>query len=64
MRCAIYARSTTTHAGCETQLRELRGYVQRRHWVLVEEYIHTAWRVGKRPQLVLLLADMRTRQKS
>ena len=63
VRCAIYARSATTDPGCEMQLRELRGYVERRHWVLVEEYIDTGCSgIGNRPQMTRLMADIRPRE--
>ncbi|HXG70368.1 MAG TPA: recombinase family protein [Gemmatimonadaceae bacterium] len=36
MRCAIYARVSTSDQHVENQLRELRQYVERRGWTAVE----------------------------
>ena|SRR5215469_6635974 len=57
--CAIYARVSTADQNCEVQIRELREYVQRRGWVVVEEYIDTGISGAKasRPALDLLMQD-------
>jgi len=46
------------------QLRELRGYVERRGWVLASEYVDTGCSGTKtmRPQLARLLSDARDRR--
>ncbi len=36
MRCAIYARVSTSDQTCENQLQELRRYVAARGWTAVE----------------------------
>lgn len=61
MRCAIYARVSTTDQNCEMQLRELRDYIQRRGWEPAAEYVDTGWSGTKasRPQLDRLMADAR-----
>jgi putative DNA-invertase from lambdoid prophage Rac len=61
MRCAIYARVSTTDQNCEMQLRELREYIQRRGWEPAAEYVDTGWSGTKasRPQLDRLMSDAR-----
>ena len=61
MRCAIYARVSTTDQNCEMQLRELREYIQRRGWEPAAEYVDTGWSGTKasRPQLDRLMVDAR-----
>ena len=56
---AIYARVSTSDQNCESQLRELREYVARRGWQVVDEYVDTGWSGSKasRPQLDRLMAD-------
>jgi len=64
MRTALYARVSTTDQSCEMQLRELRDYVARRGWQVVDEYVDTGWSGAKasRPELDRLLHDARTRR--
>jgi putative DNA-invertase from lambdoid prophage Rac len=61
MKCAIYARVSTTDQNCEMQLRELREYCSRRGWEVGGEYVDTGWSGAKksRPQLDKLMADAR-----
>ena len=56
---AIYARVSTSDQTCESQLRELREYVARRGWQVVNEYVDTGWSGSKasRPQLDRLMVD-------
>ncbi len=53
MRCAIYARVSTTDQNCELQFRELREYITRRGWEVAGEYVDTGWSGAKasRPEL-------------
>jgi DNA invertase Pin-like site-specific DNA recombinase len=57
--CALYARVSTTDQTCASQLEELRGYVERRGWVIHGEYVDTGWSGAKRdrPQLARLMRD-------
>src|ERR1039458_8896292 len=59
MRCALYARVSTTDQNCEMQLRELREYISRREWTNAGEYIDTGFSGSKasRPALDRLMAD-------
>ncbi|MGJ5818789.1 recombinase family protein [Paludibaculum fermentans] len=59
MRCAVYARVSTTDQNCEMQLRELREYISRRDWKSGGEYIDTGFSGAKasRPALDSLMAD-------
>jgi DNA invertase Pin-like site-specific DNA recombinase len=61
---AVYARPATTDSRCETQLRELRAYVERRGWVIAGEYVDTgcSGKGSVRPQLGKLMNDARGRQ--
>src|ERR1035437_5010351 len=47
MRCAIYARVSTTDQDCSLQLTELRHYVKARGWELAGEYVDTGWAGGQ-----------------
>ncbi len=64
LRCAIYARVSTTDQNCEMQLTELRAYCARRGWARTEEYVDTGWSGAKasRPALNKLKADARQRK--
>jgi putative DNA-invertase from lambdoid prophage Rac len=64
MRCAIYARVSTTDQTCESQLKELREYVDRRGWQNHGEYIDTGFSGSKasRPALDRLMADAAKRK--
>jgi putative DNA-invertase from lambdoid prophage Rac len=59
MRCAIYARVSTTDQTCESQLKELREYIERRAWQNSGEYIDTGFSGAKasRPALDRLMTD-------
>jgi DNA invertase Pin-like site-specific DNA recombinase len=63
MRCAIYARVSTSDQTCENQLHELRRYVEARGWAAVE-YIDAGVSGAKerRPGLDRLLADAKRRR--
>ncbi len=64
MKCAIYARVSTTDQNCEMQLRELREYCERRGWAIAGEYVDTGWSGAKasRPEFDRLLADARMKR--
>jgi putative DNA-invertase from lambdoid prophage Rac len=64
MRCAFYARVSTTDQNCETQLRELREYISRREWKVAGEYIDQGFSGAKasRPALDRLMADAAQRK--
>ena len=64
MRCAIYARVSTTDQNCEMQLRELREYISRRGWKNGGEYVDTGFSGAKasRPALDKLMADAAKRK--
>jgi DNA invertase Pin-like site-specific DNA recombinase len=64
MRCAIYARVSTTDQNCELQLRELREYLSRRDWNNAGEYVDTGFSGAKasRPSLDRLMADAARRK--
>src|SRR6476620_9921125 len=53
MRCAIYARVSTTDQNCELQLHELRAFSSRRGWEIAGEYVDTGWSGARasRPEL-------------
>ena len=58
-KAAIYCRVSTSDQHCQSQLDELRGYVERRGWSLCAEYIEMGWSGSKkdRPQLAKLMRD-------
>src|SRR5947209_1801826 len=64
MRCALYARVSTTDQNCEMQLRELREYISRRGWESGGEYVDTGFSGAKasRPALDRLMADAAQRK--
>jgi putative DNA-invertase from lambdoid prophage Rac len=64
MRCALYARVSTTDQNCEMQLRELREYISRRDWKSGGEYVDTGFSGSKasRPALDRLMADAAQRK--
>ena len=64
MRCALYARVSTTDQNCEMQLRELREYISRRDWKGGGEYVDTGFSGAKtsRPALDRLMADAAKRK--
>lgn len=64
MRCAIYARVSTTDQNCESQLTELRQYIVSRSWRASGEYVDTGWSGSKasRPSLDRLMADAARRK--
>jgi len=64
MRCALYARVSTTDQNCEMQLRELREYIVRRDWKSGGEYVDTGFSGSKanRPALDKLMADAAKRK--
>ena len=66
MRCAIYARISTTNHGQDVsmQTRELREYCERRGWTIASEYVDTGISGAKdrRPELDRLMADAHKRR--
>jgi DNA invertase Pin-like site-specific DNA recombinase len=64
MRCALYARVSTTDQNCEMQLRELREYIGHRDWKIAGEYVDTGFSGAKasRPSLDKLMADAARRK--
>lgn len=64
IRCALYARVSTTDQNCEMQLRELHEYCGRRGLEVHGEYVDTGWSGAKasRPQLDRLMKDARQRR--
>jgi DNA invertase Pin-like site-specific DNA recombinase len=65
VRCAIYARVSTTNHGQdpEMQLSEVRDYYRRRSWNVAAEYVDRgiSGSTERRPALDRLLADCRKR---
>jgi putative DNA-invertase from lambdoid prophage Rac len=59
MRCAIYARVSTTDQNCDMQLREIREYCDRRGWSVAGEYVDTGVSGSKRsrPELDRMMKD-------
>jgi putative DNA-invertase from lambdoid prophage Rac len=64
MRCALYARVSTTDQNCEMQLHELREYIARRGWKNAAEYVDAGFSGAKasRPALDRLMADAAQRK--
>jgi DNA invertase Pin-like site-specific DNA recombinase len=66
MRCAIYARVSTTNHGQDTglQTRELQEYCERRGWQIAGEYVDQgiSGTKEKRPELDRLMADAHKRR--
>ena len=64
MRCAIYARVSTTEQTCENQLLELRRYCLARGWTVFKEYLDEGVSGSKdrRPALDELLKAARRRR--
>ena len=64
MRCALYARVSTTDQNCEMQLHELREYIARRGWHNAAEYVDAGFSGAKasRPALDRLMADAAQRK--
>jgi DNA invertase Pin-like site-specific DNA recombinase len=62
--CAIYARVSTSDQTCESQLKELREFVERRSWINAEEYVDSGFSGSKasRPALDRLMADAAKRK--
>jgi DNA invertase Pin-like site-specific DNA recombinase len=63
MRCAIYARVSTSEQTCDNQLLELRQYVAARGWIgteFVDSGVSGA--MEKRPALDALLKDAKRRR--
>jgi DNA invertase Pin-like site-specific DNA recombinase len=50
MKCALYTRVSTSGKGqdAEVQVRELREYVARRGWAIVEEFSDSGFSGAKR----------------
>ena len=63
MRCAIYARVSTSEQTCDNQLIELRRYVEARGWTGTE-FVDSGVSGAKdrRPALDRLVADARRRR--
>ena len=60
MKCAIYVRVSTKKQEYETQLKELREYVERQGWQAVEYCEKKTAKTGsKRPELARLFEDAR-----
>lgn len=65
MRCAIYARVSTTDKGQDTenQLLELREYCRRHGWTMVGEYVdHASGKSGSRDAFQRMFADATKRK--
>jgi putative DNA-invertase from lambdoid prophage Rac len=64
MRCAIYARVSTTDQQCDSQLKELREYISHRSWQNQREYVDTGFSGSRasRPALDQLMGDAAKRK--
>jgi DNA invertase Pin-like site-specific DNA recombinase len=66
MKCALYARVSTSDQNCQLQISELRDYVAKRgnDWQIAGEYIDAGVSGAKasRPELNRLMADARKRR--
>lgn len=63
MRCAIYARVSTTDQKCAMQLTELQGYAERSDWSFVDYVDEGVSGVkARRPALDRLMADGRLKK--
>jgi putative DNA-invertase from lambdoid prophage Rac len=64
VKCGLYARVSTSDQTCESQLRELRSYVEHRRWEIVDTYVDNGWSGAKasRPELNRLMQDARKRR--
>jgi putative DNA-invertase from lambdoid prophage Rac len=66
IRCALYARVSTSDQNCEMQLRELREYVFRRgaDWKIVAEFVDSGWsgRKSSRPSLDRMMSEAAKRR--
>ena len=62
-RVAIYGRVSTDGQSVDLQVNELREYVAKRNWVIVEEYLDViSGSKESRPALNRLMADARQRK--
>jgi DNA invertase Pin-like site-specific DNA recombinase len=64
VRCALYARVSTSDQHCENQLTELRAFCAARGWSITREYVDhgVSGATEKRPALDQLLTDARRRR--
>jgi len=64
IRCALYARVSTTDKGQDTevQMRELREYAQRRGWTAVEFCDHMSGTRDDRPNLKRMMRECHRRK--
>jgi DNA invertase Pin-like site-specific DNA recombinase len=64
MRCALYARVSTTDRTAQNQIRELVRYADARGWTIVRHHVDAGLSGAKRsrPQLDAMLKDAKRRQ--